>query len=139
MAKDLAIVLNNGNINSAVVTALAAQKYRPILLHAEIASLPGSRIRLAPEQQVAHFKPYREHLLDMPFLAMVQPMGRPMSLLSDSRQSNGIGLQLQELLPLVAAAARFALHYEAAAIYLGLRVGASRMNCPGDRVRADLE
>ena len=48
MAKDLAIILNSGSINSAVVTALAAQKHRAILLHAEIAPQPGSRIRAAP-------------------------------------------------------------------------------------------
>ena len=45
MAKDLAIVLNSGSINSAVATGLAAQKHRVILLHAEIAPQPGSRIR----------------------------------------------------------------------------------------------
>ena len=44
MAKDLAIVLNNGSINSAVTTALASQKYRPIMLYAEVAPQPfGSR------------------------------------------------------------------------------------------------
>ena len=68
MAKDLAIVLNNGSINSAVATALAAQKYRPILLYAEAVPQPGSRVRMAYDQQVAHFKPYREHTLPMPFL-----------------------------------------------------------------------
>jgi len=36
MAKDLAIILNNGSINSAVTTALAAQKYRVVLLYAEV-------------------------------------------------------------------------------------------------------
>ena len=53
MAKDLAIVLNNGSVNSAVVTALAAQKYRPIMLHAEVEQHPGSRVRAAYDQQVA--------------------------------------------------------------------------------------
>ena len=33
MAKDLAIVLNNGGINSAVASALAAQKYRLVFVH----------------------------------------------------------------------------------------------------------
>src|SRR5262249_30068331 len=73
MPKDLAIVLNSGSINSSVVTALAGQKHRVILLHAEIAPQPGSRIRAAYDQQVAFFKPYREHTLPMPFLAAVQP------------------------------------------------------------------
>lgn len=124
MAKDLAIVLNNGSLNSAVATALAAQKYRVVMLHAEIAAPPSSRIRVAFERQVEHFKPYRDHLLPMPYLAMVQPLGRPFSTLSDPRQAAAnLGPQLQELLPLVAAAARIAAHYEAAAIYLGLRIG----------------
>ena len=60
MAKDLAIVLNNGSINSAVVAALAGQKYRLVLLHAEVAQQPGSRVRAAYDLQVAHFKPFRE-------------------------------------------------------------------------------
>ena len=36
MAKDLAIILNNGSINSAVATAIAAQKFRPVMLWAEL-------------------------------------------------------------------------------------------------------
>ena len=47
MAKDLALILNNGSINSSVATALAAQKFRPILLFAEAAPQPGSRMRMA--------------------------------------------------------------------------------------------
>ena len=43
MAKDLAIVLNSGSVNSAVATALAAQKYRVVLLHGEAAPRAGSR------------------------------------------------------------------------------------------------
>jgi len=35
MAKDLAIVLNSGGVNSAVATAITSQKYRMILLHGE--------------------------------------------------------------------------------------------------------
>jgi len=49
MAKDLAIILNNGSINSAVTTAIAAQKFRPILVWAELspAQESGSRQRAA--------------------------------------------------------------------------------------------
>ena len=32
MAKDLALVLNNGSLNSAVTTALAARRFRTILI-----------------------------------------------------------------------------------------------------------
>ncbi len=122
MAKDLAIVLNNGSINSAVATALAVQRYRPILLHAEIMQQPGSRTRAAYDQQVAHFKPYREHSLPMPYLSIVAP-GRQQTSVSVPRLHSPLGPQMLDLLPLIAAAVRFAGHYQAAAIYLGLRVG----------------
>jgi 7-cyano-7-deazaguanine synthase len=123
MAKDLAIVLNSGSVNSAVATGLAGQKHRVILLHAEIAPQPGSRIRAAYDQQVAHFKPYREHTLPMPFLAHVQPGTSAASIATDPRVSQSTAPQLLELLPLLSAAVRYAAHYSAAAIYLGLRIG----------------
>jgi 7-cyano-7-deazaguanine synthase len=123
MAKDLAIVLNNGSINSAVATALAAQKFRPVLLYAETASPALSRARAAYDHQVAHFKPYREHVLGMPFLAGVQQEATSMSLAADTRQGTMLARHLADLLPLVATAGRFAAHYQAAAVYLGLRVG----------------
>jgi len=125
MAKDLAIVLNNGSINSAVTTALAAQKYRPIMLFAEIAPQPGSRTRAAYDQQVAHFKPYREHSLPMPYLAPLQSAGQAaaVSMMTDPRQTAALVLQGLDLLPLIATAARFAVHYQAAAVYVGMRVG----------------
>jgi 7-cyano-7-deazaguanine synthase in queuosine biosynthesis len=133
MAKDLAIILNNGGVNSAVTTALAAQKYRPILLYAETAQAEGTRARAAYDQQVAHFKPYREHTLSMPFLAAVEghrpgpgsaaPSSSASAATADPRQQAPLGPQMIELLPLVATAIRFAAHYQAAAVYLGLRVG----------------
>ena len=126
MAKDLAIILNNGSVNSAVATALAVQKFRPILLHAEVNAQPGSRARGAYDLQVQHFKPYREHALPMPFLAAVQPPDRSavaMSAAADPRVATLVTPQVLELLPMLAAAARYAIHYHAGAIYLGLRVG----------------
>ena len=45
MAKDLAIVLNNGSINSAVVTAMAAQRFRPVMVYVDATNQPGSRVR----------------------------------------------------------------------------------------------
>jgi len=122
MAKDLAIVLTNGSINSAVTTALAVQKFRIVMLYAESSQQPGSRLRSAYDLQVAHFKPYREHTLPMPFLSILH-QGSPQQPISDPRQTAPLAPQLVELLPLVAAAARFATHYQAAAIYLGFRVG----------------
>jgi len=123
MAKELAIILNNGSINSAVATALALQKFRPVMLFAEIAQRPGSRTRAAYEQQVQHFKPYREHLLQMPFLDPLQSSAVSQSVINDPRMPAALSPMLQELLPLLAASARYASHYQAAAIYLGLRIG----------------
>ncbi len=123
MAKDLAIVLSNGSVNSAVAAALANQKFRLVMLQAEIAPNPGSRTRAAYEQQVAFFKPYREHSMSMPFLQGMQPPGDP--IVSDPRHPTPLGPQMLELLTLVSAAARFAGMYQAAAIYLGVRVGSN--------------
>jgi 7-cyano-7-deazaguanine synthase len=135
MAKDLAIVLNNGSIDSAVTTAMAGQRYRLILLHAEVGE-GGTRGRAAYDQQVGHFKPYREHSLPMPFLATVQdPKSAAAALASDPRAQNAnVGPQMIDLLPIVAAAVRFATFYQAAAVYLGLRVGGS-----GDELAAATE
>ena len=141
MAKDLAIILNNGSINSAVATAIAVQKYRPIMLYAEIVQQPGSRARAAYDQQVAHFKPYREHSLPMPYLTAVSSANRQAAAIPDPRQHAPLGPQMLELLPLIAAAARFAAHYTAAAVFLGLRVGAGGSGGPspvgGERGQGD--
>jgi 7-cyano-7-deazaguanine synthase in queuosine biosynthesis len=123
MPKDLAIVLNNGSVNSAVATALAAQRHRLIMLHVESVDQSGSRMRAAYDLQVSHFKPYREHTLPMPYLATVQSTGMNMAAASDPRTQMAVPMQMIELLPLVSAGVRFAVHYQAAAIYLGLRVG----------------
>ena len=123
MAKDLAIILNNGSLNSAVVTALAAQKYRPVMVFVETTAKAGSRARAAYEQQVAHFKPYREHTLAMPFLSTLQSPGTAAAQSADPRQGGLLGAQLTELLPLVTIAARYGAHYQGSAVYLGLRVG----------------
>ena len=133
MAKDLAIVLNSGGINSAVATALAAQRYRPILLHvvgaqpAEAGSTQPSRTRVAFDQQVAHFKPYREHVLPMPYLSQLATPAapKPVPSASDPRQPAPVSPQMLGLLPMLAAAAQFAANHHAAAIYLGMRIGAN--------------
>jgi hypothetical protein len=120
MAKDLALVLNNGSLNSAVTTALAAQRFRTILVYADIT--PGAaRSRAAYDQQVAHFKPYREHTLAMPYLSILHAPADTHSV--DPRQTGLLAPQLLSLLPIVAAASTFAAYYQAAALYLGLRIG----------------
>jgi hypothetical protein len=121
MAKDLAIVLNNGSVNSAVVTAMAAQKYRPIMIFADAVSTTGGRMRAAYDQQVAHFRPYREYSVPMA-LAGAGPGQNP-SANTDPRQGPNISPQMLDLLPLIALGTKSAAHHQAAAIYLGLRVG----------------
>jgi 7-cyano-7-deazaguanine synthase len=123
MAKDLAIILNNGSVNSAVASAVAAQKFRPVLLNVESTLTPGSRARAAYDLQVAHFKPYREHSINMAFLSVFGSDSQQPSAAGDPRHPTLLGPQMLALLPMIATAIRFAAHYQAAAIYLGMRVG----------------
>ena len=123
MAKDLAIVLNNGSLNSAVITALAGQKYRPITVYADLGVVPSARSRTAYDQQVAHFKPYREHTLAMAQLGAMRLAGGSPASNIDPRQQGLLAPQLVDLLPVMFAATTIAAHYQASAIYLGLRVG----------------
>ena len=125
MAKDLAIVLNNGSLNSAVATALAAQKFRPIMVMVETTPDSATRMRAAYDQQVAHFKPYREHTLGMSFLQSVQTQGPGAALAADPRQSGLLAPQLLNVLPVISAAVPVAAHYQAAAIYVGMRIGSA--------------
>jgi Queuosine biosynthesis protein QueC len=121
MAKDFAIVLNNGTINSAVATALAVQKFRPIMLHAESAQSPGPRQRAAFDQQVTHFKPYREISISLPIMTATNPDAA--NSVADPRAATPLAMRLTELTPLIAIALRYSQTYQAAAIYVGLCVG----------------
>jgi len=120
MAKDFAIVLNSGSINSAVATALAAQKYRPILLYAEPAQSPSSRQRAAYDQQVTHFKPYREQTVTLPSTLAPRPAAGAGA---DPRQTSPLGPRLVELLGLLAVAVQCGAQFQAGAIFLGMRAG----------------
>ena len=125
MAKDLAIILNNGGVNAAVAAALAVQKYRPIFVYADTQVGGRPAMKAAYDQQVAHFKPFREHTLSMPFFASNDGVHAATAAAgtADPRVQAPLGPQMVRLLPLVAAAVRFAADYQAAAVYLGLRVG----------------
>jgi hypothetical protein len=122
MAKDLAVILNDGGVNSAVAAALAAQKYRPILVYAETSVGGAPAARAAYDRQVTQFKPFREHTLAMAFFPPA-PGAAVAAPATDPRVHTPLGPQMVRLLPLVAAAVRFAADYQAAAVYLGLRVG----------------
>ncbi len=93
-------------------------------------------MRAAYDQQVAHYKPYREHSLPMPFLAPVMETKSTTAAMASDPRANVtlLGPQLLELLPLISAAVRYATHYQASAIYLGFRVGTS-----GDELAAATE
>jgi len=121
MPKDLAIVLNNGSINSAVVTAMAAQRYRPVMIFADTAPGAAGRMRAAFDQQIAHFKPYREYSVPIA-LAGTGP-AQTTTGVTDPRQGPNISPQMLDLLPMISLAVKSAAHHQAAAIYFGLRVG----------------
>ncbi len=128
MAKDLAIVLNNGSLNSAVATALAAQRHRVVMLFARTSGDETDDAAAGPraafDRQVAHFKPYRDHVLDLSFLADARDAARPTPAApADPRTPAPVGPKLVDLVPLVGVALRFAAHHTAAAVHLGLRVG----------------
>jgi 7-cyano-7-deazaguanine synthase in queuosine biosynthesis len=125
MAKDLAIILNNGSLNSSIVSAMAAQRYRLILIYVEPTANTASRLRAAYDQQVAHFKPYREHSIALPFLSSIQQPGESQAAAADHRQAGLLASQLLHLLPIISAAVPCAAFYQASAIYVGLRVGAN--------------
>ena len=121
MPKELAIVLNNGTINSAVATALAQQKYRPILAFGEIEAVePTPKSRLAYDLQVGHFKPFREHTIPVPYFALAREAAFAAG---DPRANEPVQPTLRKLAPLLGAAVTLAAAYDAGSIYLGLRVG----------------
>jgi 7-cyano-7-deazaguanine synthase in queuosine biosynthesis len=124
MARELAIVLSGGGVNSAVSAAMAQQKYRLVMLYAEMPAEPNPRRRAAHEQQVAHFKPYREHVISLTSAGGGKFSTEAAAAANDPRQSTILGPGLLEMLPMIAASAQYAAHYQAVAIYLGLRVGA---------------
>lgn len=124
MAKDLAIVLVNGGVNSAVAAALAAQKHRLVFLIAEVLPpTPGAGGRAAYDQQVAYFKPYREHTLPLLFLNLPKSAKDVPPATAEARRETPLNQKLVEQLGLLGLASRFATHYHATALYTGLRVG----------------
>ena len=132
MAKDLAIVLNSGGLHSAVATALASQKHRLVMVHItrdreEDDGESASRTRYAFEQQTAHFKPYREHVVPLPPMRRLKSSGGASRESGESarpqREPSVASTRYISLIPLMGVAGQLAVDYQAAAIYLGLRAG----------------
>jgi 7-cyano-7-deazaguanine synthase len=126
MARELALVLANGSVQSTVAATLAAQKYRPVMVYAEPEASVG-RPGQAFDALVQQLKPYRSHRVPMHFLATqsrggVTPDSKELRG-ADSRSGELIIARLVDLMPIVAAALRYAIHYNAVALYLGTRVG----------------
>lgn len=123
MAKDLAIVLSNGSLNSVVTATLAAQKHRVIMVHMDFGATPLPRYRMAYDLQVAYFKPYREHTVSLQHLASMRFADGGTAASVDPRQQGLLAPQLTDLLPVLFNALPIAAHYQAAAVYFGLRIG----------------
>lgn len=121
MARDLAVVLSGGSVNSAVTATLALQKYRVILVHAQMPT-PDAPARLAAHLRLGEqLRAYRQVLVPLPGI-------------EEEEKSTGGGAtetptpafmaaRLRPLIPLLGIATHVALTYEASAIYCGLRVG----------------
>jgi hypothetical protein len=133
MAKDLAIVLNNGSINSAVVTAICAQRFRPVLVHAQIEGAGTTRMRTAYDQQAGFFKPYREHVINLASLP-APANSNAAAVVKETRGPVSRAGDFLYLLPLLGYAGRLASLYQAAAIYVGMRAGGQ-----GDELAAATE
>lgn len=105
MANELAIVLCSGGMNSLVAATLAGQRYRTVLLHAtRSAEVPASFT-----QQAEALRAERAQTVTLPVVPGPTEAALP--------------ARLADLLPLVALGARLAAKADAAALYLGLRVG----------------
>jgi len=125
MARELAVVLCNGSLASAVTAAVAAPRHRVVLAFVEPGPNAG-RPGQAFDALVTHFKPYRSHRLPMPFLASfakADPGGASAGE-ADPRSGEGVAARLLDLLPVVAMGLRLAAHYNAVALFAGLRAGA---------------
>ena len=118
MPKDLAIVCSSGSLESLVAAGLAAQKYRLVLVHGVMHARENRRLRQAYELQVQHFKPLREHTIDLTALEAIDVRRA-----GDHRPGADTANRLLELFPMLSIASRFAAHYQAASIVMGLRTG----------------
>lgn len=128
MAKETAVILNSGSIASALVSSIAQQKHRLILLHVDTQSTPGKPTHFYELQQ-QHFKPFRHHRVNIPFLSSIEG-SEARSANADPRSSANSTPKLVELMPLIALGLRVAIHQGAKHLYCGLRIGPDAPDLP---------
>jgi len=120
MPRELAIALTDSSLCACVAITLAHQKYRLVLIQIDTGELNQSRRSALFDQQVAHFKPYRNHTLKHD--SITKP-GKRDTQIVDPRAHDDLGQRLIGLLGVIARGIEVAAHYDATTIHLGLRVG----------------
>lgn len=111
MAKELAVVLNDGSVEAAVTTALAAQKHRVALVHFAADDSAALRRRAAFDGQAGHFAAQKAWAIPA---AGLEPEAKP---------DDSIQRRMAEQLPAIAMAIQAAVRWGAVAVYLPLQVG----------------
>jgi 7-cyano-7-deazaguanine synthase len=113
MAKELAVILNDGSIDAAVTTALASQKHRIALVHTVADDAIAPRRRAAFDAQAGHFTAQKIWIIP---LTGLQPEIKP---------EESLPRTLLSLLPSIALTIQAAVRWDASSIYLPLRTGSS--------------
>ncbi len=71
MAKQKAVILSSGGLNSTVVTAMAQQEHAPAMLHVRFGHRAGDKEHALFLRQIENFSPQHHLVVDMPhFIAM---------------------------------------------------------------------
>jgi hypothetical protein len=113
MAKELAVILNDGSIDAAVTTALAAQKHRVAMVHVVAADPAAPRRRAAFESQATHFAAQKQWAV---------PLAGPGV---DPKAEITLRQELLAALPSIALTLQAAARWDAATVHLPLRTGPS--------------
>ena len=111
MAKELAVVLNDGSVDAAVTTALAAQKHRVALVHVVAGDPAAARRRAAFEAQGNHFQSQKNWAV---------PLAGPGT---GAKSDSSLRQELLAVLPAVSFALQAAVRWEATTVHLPLRTG----------------
>jgi 7-cyano-7-deazaguanine synthase len=111
MAKELAVVLNDGSIEAAVTCALAAQRHRIALVYAGTEGAAAARRRAAFDAQAGHFAAQKVWVVS---LAGLEP---------DTRSEPSAQRTLLSAVGPASLATQAAARWNAAALFLPLRTG----------------